>query len=213
MIKFFLKYLKKSNKSVSSIKKYSDYIDVASSTFLNNSSIRFSLQEQIENRKYVVIGERCIINASFVFESSEGSVKIGDNVHLGGVNFISRNFVEICNDVTMAWGITIYDHNSHSIYWEERKDDNRQCYEDYIKFGGNNIVNKDWSNVVSKPIRVESKVWIGFDVAILKGVTIGEGAVVAAKSVVVKDVEPWTVVAGNPARVVKYLPEYQKVKV
>ena len=52
--------------------------------------------------------------------------------------------------------------------------------------------------------------WIGFDVTILKGVTIGEGAVIGAKSVVTKDVEPWTVVAGNPAVVVKYLPEYIK---
>lgn len=210
MVNFFLKYFKKSNKTISSLKKYSEYLDVANSSFLNNSSIRFSLPEKIEKRKYVVIGEKGIINANFVFESDKGGVKIGNNVHLGGVTFISRDFIEICDDVTMAWGITLYDHNSHSIYWEERKFDNQQCYEDYIKFGGNNIVNKDWSNVVSKPIKIESKVWIGFDVTVLKGVTIGEGAVVAAKSVVVKDVEPWTVVAGNPAKVVKYLPEYQK---
>ncbi len=106
----------------------------------------------------------------------------------------------------MAWGITLYDHNSHSIYWDERKNDNMQCYSDYINYGGNNIVNKDWSNVISKEIVIESKVWIGFDVVILKGVTIGEGAVVGARSVVTKDIPPWTVVVGNPARVVKYLP-------
>ena len=105
----------------------------------------------------------------------------------------------------MAWGIVIYDHNSHSIYWEERKRDNKQCYEDYLKHNGDNIYNKDWTSVVSKPILIESKVWIGFDVTILKGVTIGEGAVIGAKSVVTKDVEPWTVVAGNPAKIIKEL--------
>jgi acetyltransferase-like isoleucine patch superfamily enzyme len=131
-------------------------------------------------------------------------------VHIGGANFICRNSIIVEDDVTMAWGITIYDHNSHSINWEERRNDNQQCYNDYLDYNGNNIYNKNWSNVVDKPIKIESKVWIGFDVTILKGVTIGEGAVIGAKSVVVKDVEPWTVVAGNPAIIVKYLPEYKK---
>jgi chloramphenicol O-acetyltransferase type B len=47
--------------------------------------------------------------------------------------------------------------------------------------------------------------WIGMEAMILKGVTVGEGAIVAARSVVSKDVPPFTVVAGNPAKVVKYL--------
>ena len=55
------------------------------------------------------------------------------------------------------------------------------------------------------PIRIEDHVWVGQDAVILKGVTIGKGAVVGAFSVVTRDVEPWTVVAGNPARVVKRL--------
>ena len=61
------------------------------------------------------------------------------------------------------------------------------------------------SHVNSAPIRIEDKVWIGMDALILKGVTIGEGSVVAARSVVTKDVPPYSLVAGNPARVVKSL--------
>ncbi|HVA99460.1 MAG TPA: acyltransferase [Bacteroidia bacterium] len=170
---------------------------------LKNSSIRFDVAEKIENRKYVKIGGKGIINANFIFESEKGEVIIGDNVHLGGVTFISRTKIEIQNDVTMAWGITIYDHNSHSIYWEERKNDNVQCYQDYLNCNGNNVVNKNWENVQSKPICIKSKVWIGFNVIILKGVTIGEGAVIGAGSVVTKDIPAWTVAAGNPAVVVK----------
>ena len=158
-----------------------------------------------ENRTYVTIGEHCIINGTFTFESLKGEVLIGNNVHLGGVHFISRSKIIIGDDVTMAWGITIYDHNSHSIYWEERQHDNRQCYTDYLQHSANNIVNKNWDIVVTKPIIIEAKVWIGFNVTILKGVTIGEGAVVGACSVVTKDVEPWTVVGGNPAQIVKRL--------
>ena len=64
---------------------------------------------------------------------------------------------------------------------------------------------KDWATVRSRPITIGDKAWIGFDCIILSGVTIGEGAVVGAGSVVRSDVEPWTVVAGNPAVPIKKL--------
>lgn len=104
----------------------------------------------------------------------------------------------------MAWGITIYDHDSHSTNWTERSNDNEQCYNDYIS-SKNNVLNKNWTYVRDEKIEIQDKVWIGFDVLILKGVTIGEGSIIGAKSVVTKNVPPWTIVAGNPARIVKYL--------
>jgi acetyltransferase-like isoleucine patch superfamily enzyme len=156
------------------------------------------------DRPYVQVGKNGLIKATFTFETQQGLVQLGNNVHIGGAHFICRSGVTVGDDVTMAWGITIYDHDSHSIYWEHRKNDNNQCYADYVNTG-NNIVNKDWSHVNSKPIIIENKVWIGFGVTILKGVTVGEGAVVAAHSVVTKNVPPYTVVAGNPAKVVKQI--------
>jgi len=179
-------------------------IEIDDSTILlGGTSFDFRLSK--EERVYVTIGPKCLISAKFTFESPSGTIWIGENVHLGGVQFICRSKIEIEDDVTMAWGITLYDHDSHSTEWEYRKNDNHQCYEDYRGFNGNNIVNKDWNQVKSSPIRVCSKVWIGFNVIVLKGVTIGEGAIVGAGSVVTKDVPPWTVVAGNPAKVVKHL--------
>ena len=53
------------------------------------------------------------------------------------------------------------------------------------------------------PVVIEDYVWIGMNSIILKGVTIGKGAVVAAGSVVTKSVPPMTVVGGNPAEVIK----------
>jgi acetyltransferase-like isoleucine patch superfamily enzyme len=173
-------------------------------SILQPSGIRLSFRTRREQRLYVQIGEKCIINADFIFETENGKVEIGDNVHIGSATFISRSGISIGSNVTIAWGVTLYDHNSHSVEWKHRKNDNEQCYIDHIELG-NNIMRKDWSNVVSKPIKIEDKVWIGFDVTILKGVTIGEGAVIGAKSVVVSDIPAWSVAAGNPAKVVKKL--------
>jgi len=57
--------------------------------------------------------------------------------------------------------------------------------------------------VASSPIVIEDDVWIGAGVTVLPGVRIGRGSVIGAASVVTKDVPPWTVAAGNPARVVR----------
>jgi len=54
-----------------------------------------------------------------------------------------------------------------------------------------------------KPVVIEDHVWIGARAMILPGVTVGEGAVVGAGSVVTKNVTPYTIVAGNPAKVIK----------
>nr|WP_306798988.1 DapH/DapD/GlmU-related protein [Clostridium perfringens] len=65
--------------------------------------------------------------------------------------------------------------------------------------------NWEWTNSINSPIIIEDNVWIGEFVRIMKGVTIGEGSIVGANAVVTKDVQPYTVVAGNPARIVKSL--------
>ncbi len=57
--------------------------------------------------------------------------------------------------------------------------------------------------LIHKPIRINSYAWICTEAFVGMGVTIGEGAVVGARAVVTKDVEPWTVVAGNPAKFIK----------
>ena len=57
--------------------------------------------------------------------------------------------------------------------------------------------------LITSPIRIGENAWVAGWSIILPGVTIGEGAVVGAGSVVTKNVEPWTVVAGNPAKVIK----------
>lgn len=65
------------------------------------------------------------------------------------------------------------------------------------------VINNAKTGLIVAPIEICSKAWIGTRAYINMGVTIGEGAVVGATASVYKDVEPWTVVGGNPARFIK----------
>jgi acetyltransferase-like isoleucine patch superfamily enzyme len=61
------------------------------------------------------------------------------------------------------------------------------------------------AEVDTAPVRIGSNVYIGFDVMVMPGVTVGDGAIVGSRSVVWDDIEPHTVVVGNPARVIRRL--------
>ncbi len=133
---------------------------------------------------------------ALVFSDREGSeLSVGANSFVGGSKFVVAQRIEIGDDVLISWGCTIVDHDSHSLIWPERAQDVSNHYQG----------RKDWANVKIAPVRIANRVWIGFDCIILKGVTIGEGAVVAAGSVVTKSVAPYTLVAGNPARPIRSL--------
>jgi len=154
----------------------------------------------------VTVGKDSIVGCNCFFESSEGKITIGEHSYIGGGNtLISRSEINIGNDVMISWGCWIYDHNSHSLNWEDRYKDIDAHLQSLktAEGGGNMYLTKNWETVKSAPIKICDRVWLGFNSIILKGVTIGEGAVIAAGSVVVKDVPPYVVAAGNPARVVK----------
>lgn len=154
--------------------------------------------------KSISIGDNCIINGSFIFESDKGAVTIGNNVFVGkNVRFFSRNNIKIGNDVMIAENVTFYDHNSHSLNWKDRLYDTQSLTQ--AKSSEERVKIKNWNNVLDAPIFIDNNVWIGMDSLILKGVTIGEGAIIGARSVVTKDVAPYTCVAGNPAVFIKDL--------
>lgn len=99
----------------------------------------------------------------------------------------------IGNDVMIAGDCYITDNDGHPIDWRVRRDD---------------VMNrkkgiKNWNQVGMSPVNIGNDVWIAPKSIILKGVSIGDGAVIAAGSVVTKDVPSGVIVAGNPARVVR----------
>lgn len=104
--------------------------------------------------------------------------------------------VTIGNDVIIASDVRIFDNNNHPTDPEQRKKMSQSDFYGELW---------TWKYAEHKPIEIDDNVWIGEFSAILKGVHIGEGAIVASHSVVTKDVPPNCIVAGNPAKVVKKL--------
>lgn len=111
---------------------------------------------------------------------------IGNNVGISGSTIKAATLVKIGNNVLIGSGCLISDSDSHPIHPNERL---------------------DHSKTKSIPIIIEDDVFIGARTIILKGVTLGKGSVIGAGSVVSKSVPPYTIAAGNPAKIVKKLNE------
>ena len=141
------------------------------------------------------IGKECDVQCKIDFDSSSGQISIGDRCFIGSSHLICHSRIAIADDVIISWGATLVDHNSHSLNWDYRKNDVLHWLNG----------EKYWDDVTIAPISIGPKVWIGFGASVLKGVTIGEGAVVGAMSVVTRDVPPYAVVGGNPAKVIRIL--------
>ncbi len=151
----------------------------------------------------MTIGNDSMVTGSFIFEKESGSISIGDRTFIGGGSFICIDGISIGNDVMISWGCTLMDNDAHSLVWEHRKDDVKS-WKKGVEENKTGFY-KDWTHVKSGKITIKDKAWIGFNCIILKGVTIGEEAVVAAGSVVTKDIPDFAVAAGNPAQIIKQL--------
>lgn len=162
-------------------------------------SARESLNAKPNGR--LVIGAESNVRGRIVLEREGAAVILGARTHCGqGAVIDSACSVVIGDDVLIAGEALIMDHGSHSIRFSERRNDVR----DWI------AGRKDWSHVELAPVVIEDKCWIGARAIVLKGVRLGTGSVIGAGSVVTKDVAPWTIVAGNPARLIRDIPASER---
>ena len=104
------------------------------------------------------------------------------------------NRIEVGAYTAIASGTTICDNNNHPVSPQ---------YREYMRTTPRLNDAREWKHSDNAPIIIGKNCWIGSNVRICKGVTIGDNAVVAACSVVTKDVPANSIVAGNPAKVVK----------
>ena len=143
----------------------------------------------------ISIGANSYFAGTMRFDRPDASLEVGDDSFVGASLFVSADAIRIGSHVQISWGVTVVDHNSHSLDWCRRKGEATAWLSGH----------KDWTDVAIAPVTIEDYVWIGFGATVLKGVKISEGAIVAANSVVTRDVPPYTVVAGNPAVVIRDL--------
>lgn len=146
----------------------------------------------------ITIGRHCRVFAHLHVQG-QGRITIGNHCCIYRRTVIGAvNSITIGDCAIISNHVHIYDNNNHPTNPEIRR---QMCIDDFD--GGT----WKWTHADSAPIVIGDNVWIGEYAAIMKGVTIGDGAVVAAHAVVTKAVPPRAVVAGNPARVVKFLDE------
>ena len=127
----------------------------------------------------VYIGQNCIFTPA--------NISVGSNVYIGPDCVFQSAHGEIVIGDHVMFGPGVHIHGGNHIT------DTVGIYMDEVKkeAGSDGIV------------RIEDDVWIGANAIILKGVHVGEGAVIGAGSVVTRDVEPYSIVAGNPAKFIK----------
>jgi len=149
----------------------------------------------------VSIGEMTECNAILLFDRPQAEITIGNRCFLGKSTIVAASSVTIGDDVMLSWGVTITDHDSHSLDFDKRANDVTEW-----RHG-----RKCWDHVAVSPVTIQNKAWIGFGATILKGITIGEGAIVGAQAVVTRDVPPWSIVGGNPAKLIRQLAATESV--
>ena len=143
------------------------------------------------DRRAISIGSYTVIGGELLVFRDGGRIEIGDYCFVGEYSRIwSSAEVKIGSRVLISHNVNIHDSNSHSLSALERHAQFKQIF-----------IEKDLNlvNVPRSPIVIEDDVWIGFGAAVLQGVRIGRGAIVAAGALVNKDVPPFTIVAKSPA--------------
>jgi acetyltransferase-like isoleucine patch superfamily enzyme len=124
-----------------------------------------------------------------------GKIEIGDFCYVGGETKVwSDTSIKIGNRVLISHNVNIFDNQTHPL-------DPVKRHNQFV-----HIIQKGFPKDIDlsgKPVVIEDDAWIGCNVIILKGVHIGKAAIIAAGSVVTKDVPSSTLMAGNPAKIIR----------
>jgi acetyltransferase-like isoleucine patch superfamily enzyme len=185
------------------------------------------LGQLIQRLRYeyrMTLGSNVVIHLTAAIHNNRerGAIKVGTNTHLKGELLTFAHGGEICigeycyvgeqshiwsaasivigDRVLISHNVNIFDSLTHPIKALER-------HNHFLKIITSG--HPDQIDLGELPVQIEDDVWIGCQAIILRGVTIGRGTIVAAGAVVTKDVPPLCIVAGNPARVIRYLEPHE----
>jgi acetyltransferase-like isoleucine patch superfamily enzyme len=141
------------------------------------------------------IGENCRIDGELLVFSHGGEISIGDWCFIGaGTRIWSGKSITIGNRVLISHNVNIFDNLTHPLDLNER----HQHFRKIVESGHPSQIELGERSVV-----IEDDAWIAASATILRGVRIGQGSIIGAGAVVTSDVPPMTLVAGNPARIIR----------
>lgn len=136
--------------------------------------------------RMIVNGTFRAMEGSFIWVTHSGKLVIDGGFINEGVSITCASEVHIGKGCNIAREVVIRDYDGHYI--------------------------EELNYRTAKPVFIGENVWIGYRAMVLKGVTIGEGSIVAANSVVTKDVPPHCIVAGNPAKIIRTNVNWRQVQ-
>lgn len=147
------------------------------------------------DRAKIVIKRGAGVYGDLLVLAHGGMIEIGEDSFVSEETRIwSGKSIRIGDRVLISHQVNIQDTNSHSLSAKSR-------HQHHVLIARRGHP-RELDDVLEAPVVIEDDCWIGFGSAVLRGVTIGRGAIVAAHAVVTKDVPPFSIVAGNPAKIV-----------
>jgi acetyltransferase-like isoleucine patch superfamily enzyme len=150
----------------------------------------------------IVVGPHTHVNGELFLFANGGRITLGEWCYVGeGSRIWSSCSVTIGNRVNISHSVNIFDSLTHPMRAAER----HQQIKTILTEGHPREI-----SLGERPVTIGDDVWLGAGSIILRGVTIGEGAIIGAGSVVTKNVPPFSIVAGNPATVVRELPPAER---
>jgi acetyltransferase-like isoleucine patch superfamily enzyme len=144
------------------------------------------------------LGANTIVAGELLVFAHGGRIDVGEWCYIGaGTRIWSGAGISIGNRVMISHGVSIFDNQTHPIDPVERHNHFKE-----ISLRGH----PREIDLGDMPVTIEDDAWIAAGAIILRGITIGRGSIVAAGAVVTCSVEPMTIVAGNPAKVIRRVP-------
>lgn len=150
--------------------------------------VRVSRRASIHGASRIALGDRVRIDDFCILSAGDGGIAIGSNVHVACYSsLIGRGTITLADFVNVSSRVSIYSSS-----------------DDYSGATMTNpTVPEEFTGVKHAPVTLGRHAIIGAGSVILPGVTLGDGVAVGALSLVSRDVPPWTVVGGNPLRMLK----------
>jgi acetyltransferase-like isoleucine patch superfamily enzyme len=161
---------------------------------LNNVKIN----NQTKKKENIRFGNNCNVSCQITL-NNKGKIEIGDYVFINFAKMRIDYHLIIGSNCLFGPNVVIWDTNNHPISVSKR-------HQQTIDFAKDFPLSRSYE-ANGGDITIGNDVWIGMDALILGGITIGDGAIIAARSVVTSDVAPYTLVGGVPAKKISDVPQ------